>query len=69
MDQGENLLALLPTVFASEPTGRFGEGEHAQEEEDGGDHLDTPGNTEDGGAVSGRGLATDVGATEGDAIS
>jgi hypothetical protein len=53
---------------AGEPARGFGEDHHAEEEEDGGDHLDTPGNAEDRLAVVGWELAADVGATEGNAV-
>ena len=68
VNEGQNGLALLPAVLAGQPTGGLGEPDHADEKEDGGDHLDTPGNTEDGSAVVVGVLATNVGATEGDAI-
>lgn len=68
VDQSQNRLTFLPAVLAGQPTRGLREPDHADEEEDGGDHLDTPGNAEDGGAVVVGVLATNVGATERDAI-
>jgi len=56
MDQDEDAFALLPTILGSEPTRRLRENHHSKKKEDGGNHLQTPWDTESSGAV-------DVGAT------
>jgi hypothetical protein len=48
---GESLEGLLPLVFAGEPTGRAREEKHADEQDEGGDHLNAPGNAEGSSAL------------------
>jgi hypothetical protein len=58
VDEGQHSEAILPAVLTGQPTGRLGQQHHAEEEEDGGNHLQTPGNTEGGSA---RDIARSVG--------
>ena len=46
VDERKNGVAVFPTVFAGKPTWRFGERYHAEEENDGGNHLQPPRDTE-----------------------
>jgi len=66
--EGEYGLAFLPPVLACEPTRRFWEEEHEAEQKGRWDHLNAPGNAEDGSAVGGRGLTAYVSGTEGYAV-
>lgn len=59
--ESENVVAVFPAVFAGQPAGGFREGDHAKEEADGGDHLQSPRDTESLGAI-------EVGAPVGDAV-
>jgi hypothetical protein len=45
VNQCQDFMSLLPAVLASQPTGGFREEHHRKEEENGRDHLQTPGNT------------------------
>lgn len=58
VDVGEDLKGFFPAVLGREPTRRLGEPEETDEEDEGRDHLDSPGDTE-----SRRGLFGVVGAT------
>ena len=51
VNEGEDGMAVFPAIFPSEPARRFGQEAHADEEEDGGNHLDAPWNAEGGRAV------------------
>ena len=51
--ESEGLVGFIPAVFASEPTRRLGEEEHADKEDECRNHLDTPWNTEGGRALVG----------------
>ena len=59
MDEGQDGVAFFPAVLAREPTGRFGQEAHADEQQDGRDHLQPPRNAECRGPV-------DLGAAVGD---
>ena len=61
VDERQNCMAIFPAVFASEPSRRFGQEDHAKEETDGWDHLKSPGNTESFRSV-------EEGASVGDAV-
>ena len=50
--ESEHGMALFPTILACEPTGWFGKEAHADEQEDGWDHLDPPWDAEGGGAIN-----------------
>lgn len=60
VDKGENRKTLFPPVFAGEPAGGFRKNHHAEEEEDGRDHLQTPRDAEGGGTVDIAGSVGDV---------
>lgn len=49
--ENKDLLTFLPTILGGEPARRLGEDNHAEEENDGGDHLECPGNSESGVTV------------------
>ena len=49
--ESEHRVAFLPAILARQPPGRFGKEAHADEEQDGRHHLDTPRNPERGRAV------------------
>lgn len=51
VDEGEDVVAVFPAVLSGQPTRRLGERDHAEEEQDGGDHLEGPGDTESLGAI------------------
>ena len=51
MHKRKNSMTVLPAILAGEPTRRLREEAHSDEEEDGWNHLETPWNTECGGAV------------------
>lgn len=51
VDEGEHGMAVFPTILSSQPAGRFGQEAHPDEEKDCRDRLDTPWDTEGGGAV------------------
>ena len=61
VDEGQNGMAIFPAVFASQPSRRFGQEKHAEEEADGWDHLKSPWNAESLWSV-------EEGASVGDAV-
>jgi hypothetical protein len=56
MNKSENLMAVLPSILLCEPAGRLWQNEEAEEEQNGGNHLKTPWQSESG-------VATNEGAT------
>lgn len=46
VDEGQDSVSLFPAVVAGEPSRRLGQEEKTKEEDDGGDHLKSPWNTE-----------------------
>ena len=59
MEADQRLARLVVSALLGEPTGRVGEDEHAQEEEEGGDDLDAERDAElGGGAEEGAAVAT-----------
>ncbi len=50
VDQGQGLVALLPAVLLGQPSRALGHKEEGEEEDHGGDHLQTPRQTPGGGA-------------------
>lgn len=60
VDEGQDVFALLPAILAGEPTRGLGQEKHSEEEQDGRDSLQAPGNTEGGGAVNEGGAVGDV---------
>ena len=51
MDKSEHAMALLPAVFASQPSRALWQEEQAEEENDSWKHLKTPRHTKSGGAA------------------
>lgn len=49
--ESKHCTSLLPAVLRCQPARRLGEEDHAEEEQDGGDHLQSPGSTEGTSAV------------------
>lgn len=51
VNESEHVMSFLPTIFAGEPTRRFGKRHHSEEEDDCRNHLETPWNAECTGTV------------------
>ena len=51
VNKSQDSMAIFPTIFACKPTRRLWQEAHAQEEADGWDHLEAPGDTEGSGAI------------------
>lgn len=62
VNEGQDLMALLPTVFARQPTRGFGQKHHAKEKENSRQHLQAPGDSPRSSAVVVGLLAPNVGA-------
>lgn len=52
MSEDEDTLTFFPAVFGRKPTRRLGEDDHAEEEDDSGNHLKRPRNAEGGGRAA-----------------
>jgi len=58
--QRENTNGVFPTVFLSKPSRRFRKEEHGKEQEDGWDHLQSPGYSEGTCSFDERAAVTDI---------
>lgn len=62
VDEAENLASFLPAIVASQPARGLGKRHHEEEEQEGRDHLETPGDAPVGSGVVGDVVASDEGA-------
>lgn len=60
MGESKDCASLLPTILGCQPAGRFREEDHAEEEQDGGDHLQGPRSTESASSMNERTSIADV---------
>lgn len=60
VSKSKDCASLLPTILGCQPAGRLREENHAEEKQDGWDHLESPGSTEGTSPIDERASVTDI---------